>query len=411
MKRIIVLFAAVMLVFAVSAPVGAVDSEFGGYWRTRAYTDGNFTGEDDTEAKDVTKVDTRTRLYYTAVFSDDLKFVNKFEFDASWGAPDSLGDIGADGKVFEVKNSYANFNTGSFNWLVGIQGRTLARGFLFADDFAGVALTYKGDNVSVPLIWMKANEGGSGKDANDEDVDYYIVTPKFTMDSTTINPYLMYVSSKDASSWAKTSGNEDVNVYFLGLDLDVNLGAGSVWFTGIYEGGEVDLVGGDTIDVAAYVAALGGSVKAGGADIHGQVFYATGDDDGGDSDAEDFFVPQGQSYYWSEIMGYGTFDNQVSANSPADQVSNILAANIGATFKPMDDLSITADLWYAALAEDDAAGNTDLGTEIDLKATYKVVDNLKLDVIAAYLLAGDATYDGDNDANPYELGLRLSLSF
>jgi hypothetical protein len=39
------------------------------------------------------------------------------------------------------------------------------------------------------------------------------------------------------------------------------------------------------------------------------------------------------------------------------------------------------------------------------------MDNLNLDVVAAYLFAGDATTGGSNDANPVEIGTQLSLSF
>jgi hypothetical protein len=88
-----------------------------------------------------------------------------------------------------------------------------------------------------------------------------------------------------------------------------------------------------------------------------------------------------------------------------------MAANVGASFSPKEDLTITADLWYAALAEDDANGNSDLGIEVDLKATYKLMEALNLEVVAAMLMAGEATYDGDDEANPMEIGARLSFSF
>ena len=51
-------------------------------------------------------------------------------------------------------------------------------------------------------------------------------------------------------------------------------------------------------------------------------------------------------------------------------------------------------------------------------ATYELVEGLNLDVVGAYLFAGDRTtadpttgLQYEDDANPYELGARLSLSF
>ncbi|MBI9088533.1 MAG: hypothetical protein JEZ12_04910, partial [Desulfobacterium sp.] len=90
---------------------------------------------------------------------------------------------------------------------------------------------------------------------------------------------------------------------------------------------------------------------------------------------------------------------------------NITAINFGTTVKASDKLSFDADLWYAMLNEDDANGEDKLGAEIDLKATYMLIENLKVEVVAAYLFADDATYKGSNDENPMEIGTRLSLSF
>ena len=411
MKKLLMGLLAAGLVVAMTVPAMAFDSEFGVYWRTRAYMQENFTGS-DTEAKDLQQVDTRTRIFYTAVFSEDFKFVNAFEFNNTWG--DTVGgDIGTDGTgIFRIKHSYANFNLGPVNFLIGLQPRVLHRGFVFSDDFAGAAITFKGEGFQIPFIWMKAYEGGTGKDKNDLDVDYYALKPEFTFGSAKITPALTYIYSKNASAWAPLSGNKEVKVWLAGVDADVKLGAGSFWFTGIYEGGDVELVApaGKTVDVSAYLLALGGAFNMGPADIHGQIFYATGDDTK-TADYEQFFIPKGQSYYWAEIMGFGIFDNQASSNSCADQIGNIMAANIGVGFKVSDKLKLTADLWYAALAEDNAKGDDDLGTEIDLVLTYSLMKNLNLDVVAAYLFAGDATYKGANDKDAYEIGTQLSFRF
>jgi len=415
MKKLLVVLLALGLVVAFSVPASAVENIFGGYWRTRAYMDTDFNGIDD-GADDVQRVDTRTRLYYTAKFSDDLKFVNKFEFNTTWGDTNG-GDIGADGTGhIRVKNSYADFNVGPVNAKVGIQGYTLARGFMFSDDFSGAIVTYKGDGVSVPFIWIKAYEGGYGKDANDFDVDYYGIAPKISLDKITVNPYLLWVASDDASAWPRIATYDptigELDAYYLGVDVDADLGAASVWFSGVYEMGTVKNVAKTAeADFAAYLVALGASANVGPASVHGEFFYATGQDPD-DDDITAFIAPPGQSYYWSEIMGLGTFDNQASNASCADHISDTMAVNVGATMKPADKLSVTLDLWYAALVEDDANGETALGTEVDLKVAYALVENLKLEVIGAYLFAGDATTGkAANDANPYELGTRLSFSF
>lgn len=412
MKKLLTGLLAVGLVLALTLPAAAFDNEFGGYWRTRAYMQKDFTGS-DTGAQDYSAVDTRTRLFYTAVFSEDFKFVNQFEFNVTWGDVNNGGGIATDGtNIFRIKNSYANFNLGDFNFLVGLQYRVLNRGFLFDDDFAGAAVTYKGSNFSIPFIWMKAYEGGIGNNKNDNDVDYYVLKPSFSFGNTTLTPTVAYIYSKDASKWPQTTGNKAVGAYFAGLDADVKFTNGSaVWFTGIYEGGSVDLLTGGSVDVKAYLLALGGTLQMGAFDVHGQAFWASGDDRT-TNDYEAFFVPKGQMYYWAEIMGYGLTDNQASANSPADKISNIQAANIGLGYKATDKLSFKADVWYARLVEDTLAAKSGaLGTEVDLRATYELLRNLKLDLVGAYLFAGSSTFSGPNSKNPYELVAQLSFSF
>jgi hypothetical protein len=357
----------------------------------------------------------------------------------------------------EVKQSYALFNWGPTRWAIGIHDSLIARGFVFADDMSGLTVSYRTEGMNLVGEWIKGFEGGTGKDQNDFDVDVYGVNPVFTFgEGISVNPFVYWMYSDDSSlanaagvgTSASTAGGtanagqnftpalgftaEEWSVWWLGANADFNLGPASLWLTGIYQGGSIDnndLVtpGGEDVDVSAYLIALGASMPLGPVGIHGEFFWASGDDKA-DDDWEAFFGiagPGGWSYYWSEIMGYGIFDSQVSAGSPADRPSNIWAVNIGATLKPIEKLSLRGDIWYAQLVEDEggpgavagpggsfSGGEDDLGTEVNLRATYQLIEGMNLDVVGAYLFAGDATSrTGDNDDDPYELGMRLSLSF
>ncbi len=383
MKKIIAAFAGLMMVGVMASSASAVESKFGGYWRTRAFSQIDFNGPSGTEAK----VDTRTRLYYTAIFNENFKFVNKFEWNSTWG--DNVGgDIGTDGMgIFRIKNSYVDVNFGAVRTTIGTQGAVVARGFIFDDDFAGaIAYINPSDTVKIPLAWIKVDEELAG---NDEERDIYGVMPVINVsDGVSLNPYFIYDKRQSV----------DHNNYYAGIDFDVKTDGFGGWGTFIYNFGEIG-----ARDISAFLMA--GGINAG--PVHAQAFYATGQDN--DEDIVGFVSAPGQSYYWAEIMGLGTFDNKGSAGSPENKISNVWAANVGAKVKPMDKLTLTGDVWYASLVEDDMYGETDLGIEFDVKATYKVMDNLNLDLIAAYLLAGDATAGGTDD--PVEIGARLSLSF
>ena len=436
MKKFFVFALAVLLVFAFTLPAAAVEHQFGGFWRTRFFTEQNWNGEDALEANDTTQVDTRTRLYYTAVLNDNLKFVNKFEFDAVWCVGGvSYGDIGADGIAVEVKNSYADFSVGNWNFKVGVHYLNLGRGFVFADDFAGVTAIYKGDNFTLPLVWVKAFENSMNGtiDDNEMDADVYAISPSFNINDVKVNPFFAWETSEnlgsgwrpglttnDANATPSTPWLRDVDLYYVGVNLDYKTDDFSVWGTFVYLDGKADLVPfapstqAGEFDISGYLVAGGGSMMFNDIELHGQFIYSTGDEDL-DFDVDSFFS-LGRSYYWSEIMGYGTFGDVGSmacANCPGDQISNLIAFNLGTTFSPMDKLTITFDLWNANKEEDDANGEDHLGFEIDLKASYQLVEGLKMDLIGAYLFAGDALYlpSGGAAADPWELGMQLSLSF
>jgi hypothetical protein len=247
MKKFAIISLAALLVVAFTMPAAAFESIFGGYWRTRAYTEQNYFGSKDADGDEgnLSQVDTRTRLYYTAKFSDNFKFVNKFEMDAVWGDPDpaGYGDIGADGIKVEVKNTYVDFDMGPVNYKIGVQGFILARGFLADDDFAGAHVAYSNDLMTLPVFWFKAYEGST--DNNTADTDIFGIAPSFSFgDSTKLKPYFVYWMSDNLEDYQNRGGTnlppiatagalDDADVYFIGADLDMNFDALSLWLTGI----------------------------------------------------------------------------------------------------------------------------------------------------------------------------------
>jgi len=474
MKKFAILALAAVLVIAFTVPAAALENEFGGYWRTRFYTQGHFNGEKD-DLGTYRRVDTRTRLYYTAKINDNLKFVNKFEFDATWGssagsrngrsaastAPYTFvdgagqtntipaqafvtsgnnygyGEVGADGGNVEIKNSYADFTMGPVNFTVGVQPYLLFRGFAIDDDASGVIARWKVlDNFILAGSWLKNYEGGADG-GNNEDIDTYTLSSAFYFsENISIKPSFSYARSSEldsaggaallafdaaAGQFAGTTvGAGEAQVYTYGADFDMDFDNWGLWATLIGQSGTVEQAVGSDVDLSSWLAAAGGNVMLGMFDVHAQGFYTPGDDDPFDRDIDNYFAPIA-SYYWSEIMGLGIFDNDASAGSPGNKIFNIWAVNLGTSIKPMDKLKVDVDLWYAERQEDlifgvNALGvpikENKLGTELDVKVTYQLVEGLNLDLVGAYLWAGDATStDGNNQEDPYEVGARLSLSF
>jgi hypothetical protein len=405
MKKLGLICFVALLGIALVVPAYALENQFGGYWRTRMYSQTDFDGVDnDVNREDLQQVDSRTRIYYTAVLNDNLKFVNKFEFNYVWGDT-GLGDIGADGDNLVIKNSYVDFNYMDFNVKVGAQPAVIQRAFLFDDDFSGITVSSGGFTG----VYMKVAELGDGPA---DDAQYYHAKYAIGAGDITITPSFVYADMPTFDIFGETL--EIDQLWWLGVDIDGAAGGLGYWATLIYNGGSGSLDDED-FDVAAWLVALGGNVAlTDAADLHFRGFYATGQDleDDDEEDVTAFLGTGGEAYYWAEIMGWGILDNRASNGSPAGTISNVMAAGAGVSFKVSDDLKLGADLWYAQLVEDDENGNTDLGTEVDLSATYTIVEGMNLDLVAAYLFAGDATTnDSDDDADPIELVARWSISF
>ena len=407
-------------------PAMAVELEYGGYWRTRGYTMDGFSGNEDVELNDVSKIDARGRLWNRFLINDDLKWTNRIEFNVVWGDELKGGGIGTDGTDYiRFKHSYVDLDTTvsdmDLHIRLGLQGYEAAKGMLFSDDFAGMILSTEGDMAEYRLVWMKAFEGStlSGEyeeDLEDLDVDFVGFNPTFSLmdDALKVDLYGFYLFSEDAREWSGTTGNEEISVFYLGAEMNYTTDMGNFWGILLYETGSAEVANTDfEFDVTGYIAALGAEFDFDGFGVHGQVFYASGDGDLADDEAEGFFVPRGQSYYWAEIMGLGVFDAAYSNGSPGDTLHNIMAANIGISYEISDTATLTADVWHAEHAETNQLVEEDaLGTEIDLRLDYMLNDDLKLTAVAAYLLADDATTMGaENDADPWEVGVMLSFKF
>ena len=466
MKKLSILALAAILVIFFTVPVSALENEFGGYWRTRYFSQKYFSGYDRNDddgtaggADDDTieRADTRTRLYYTAKINDNLKLVNKFEMDATFGQEGSYGRVGADTVSVEVKNTYADFNLGPVNITAGVQPYSLFRDFFISDDASGIIARWKAlDNFVLAASWLKNFEGGEG-DGENEDLDTYTVTGAFWFnENISIKPSVSTAYSDElngavAARLLKAPGSGsnayddgqrlpefdfsqdfgDAVLVTYGLDFDMTFDKWGLWATFFGQTGEVEDViftDGDEedVDLEGYLFAVGGNVSFGEVGflgdfgLHSEFFWASGDDDLDDNDDDyEAVINPFSSYYWSEIMGFGIFDNRASAGSPDDNISNIWAFNFGVDMKPLDKMKIAIDMWYAELVEDEQRINEEdeLGFELNGVLTYELVEGLNLDLVGAYLWADDGTTEAqtedaeDNEEDPYEYGVRLSLSF
>ena len=101
----------------------------------------------------------------------------------------------------------------------------------------------------------------------------------------------------------------------------------------------------------------------------------------------------------------------------------MMQLGLGANYKMSKTWKFKASVWFLQFAQDGALSQTaerfsgtdkDIGTEIDLWATWTIMKALKMDFVFSYLMAGDALDEVTaplSAEDPWELGAQLSLKF
>jgi len=424
MKRLFVLALAVFMVAAFALPASALENKFGGYMENNfnTYKSLNYR---DTGSSDYSTARSRTRLYYTAIIHENLSFINQFEMDTEWGQQDSYGDLGADGINVEVKRSYIDFTAFNTRWEVGTQNFNILRGLLVNDDASGIKASYRGADNFIPAFWwFRLNNGDKGAGDNGQDVDHYTALVNIKMNNMQIVPSVGYLTSNNVAYYSPADATHSAKVYILGVDFNMKMDMVDIVAAAGYEGGQLT----DDVDISAYMFNLKGKFKLGKFAIRGEFLYTTGDevDSNGNptnADYKGWYYPEqnstGANYSTSEFVRKGwdwtKVPNAAGANAVAGNgVENRMEAGLGVDFAVSKSWNLMFDYWWLNLAENNETGNSDIGNEFDLKATWSIMKNLKLDLIGAYLLTGDAVKklsSSDSSDDAYEVSARLRISF
>jgi hypothetical protein len=446
MKNTLTICSVFVFVIFMILPAYAIEHQLGGDLRFRAFTAGDWSGEKDNTANDRAMADSRAHFKYTAKINDDLTVYTKFRVDSDWGVDEDPGRSGSSVAKMRFMLSYIDFNIGETNFLIGKQDFFEARGNLAYDVAPGISITSTlSDQFTFNAKWIKFGEGGS-KNVHD-DLDTFAITPTIKLnENISIKPYFWYVTSNEVGpaertwNWQFTEKTDfkkhdikkfsEMDMYYLGFDFDANLGDISIWFTGLYQAGSANLaerlaadLAYGSVDFSGIAALGGGSVNLGKIKLSGQLFYASGDSDLKDDKYEQFIPAETAYYYWSEIMGLGSNDDDIP-NNLNWALKNIMGGGGTAEYCASDDMTVTFGLWYAAAVEDFIGNRTgklveaaDYGVEVNAMADYKLMDNLSLSFIGAYVMAGDAiTEENVKDstiegADPYFIQAQIKAKF
>jgi len=190
-----------------------------------------------------------------------------------------------------------------------------------------------------------------------------------------------------------------------------------------------EVAGQPDIKIDGWNAYLHGKMNLGPA-YFGALFAFNSGDDGSDATKNKSSLVGGGTS-WSPALVLGNFDTgfmsgnsaanivaPAGANGGSSQKFNTIWYSIYGGYNPTAKLNVEANLIYATVDKTLTTmpnQKKDLGTEVDLKVTYKLYDNLSYMVGAAYLWTGD-WFKGNTPAttkvgNEYYLLNKLTLSF
>ncbi len=276
--------------------------------------------------------------------------------------------------------------------------------------------------------------------------------------NTAVGAASAYVPPATTNNAANLGYVEDNNLVDLGISLGYKMDWLNVFVNYVQNLGSYDAVGnasgrrvfvgdgnydyrGYMVEAAANVAFNPFTFTVGGFYTSGDTDFSLNDNGGTDGN---YRSVRGVSHYWSEIMGLGVLDASVTDAGDrqnlfgqyrgdygvGDAPYNLWTVSVGAAWQILEGTKFTANYYYIQTARKvladgfslSAAGvpvpngnpnnlSRDIGHEFDVYLDQDIVDGLKLKLVAAYLIAGDAYTVLADDDDTYELGAVLQWAF
>jgi len=379
-------------------PTYAAEVKISGLWNAKAWAKDNYDGDDDSDDS-YQYVTQRMRMYFNIIASENLKLVYKNEIDMEWGdtafanTRNSGGGLGGDTVNMETKNVYLEFMVPDtpVKATLGLQGIALHRGWFFDDDVSAARFDMNFDPVTVTAYWA----GAAGLEANDPDAsnDVWHLVASGAYKAENMDARLTFGYQKGPNDTSTADEPESDDLYLVMGEFNMSFDMLSFFVIAGKNFGEVKSRGAGDRDYDGYMAHAGVDFALDFATLRAQFIYTSGDKEG-DLD-DDFQGLQGETFSWAEMISDGwSYDRNADLgqiggdNSP----SNMWAVGVGATLKPTDTMAIIMDVYYIGMVEDRTVGGDKedtVGTEIDVRLTQKIYDNLTLSVAGAYMIADD----------------------
>ncbi len=236
---------------------------------------------------------------------------------------------------------------------------------------------------------VKVKEGSSIDNTDDTDLYTLMATYKVDKDNT-VGANYTYVNNSDS----------EMSLQNIGLFARGKL-------MGLGYRAAVDFQFGDltpTVKARGWAASVGLNYKLDPVTVRASFGYGSGDKRSTANKDEMFYTSLANVINYTVVYDYRVSTAAALATaSPYGELgtkyrlgtglSNTTYYNLGADFSPMKDLTLALDLFYLRasriLAPTGYGSDKEIGTEIDLKATYKIAKNLTYFINSGILFAGD----------------------
>lgn len=412
MKRILLSVFAAAVTVAWTVPASA-DVTFNGEYRARGEWRENLDFDDDTTDTQ-SFIGQRVRLTANAQATDDVSFKITLQDTRNWGAaPNTIGGgpnlTDSGDNHLDLHESYINisnfFDTpvslrigrqelsygdqrliGSFNW--SNNGRS----------FDAVKAMVTTDLANIDIFASKIEDKNITAGNSDNDQDFYgIYATTNVVPNHTLDLYALLLRDGNYTGLPVTA-----NIYTVGARLAGSVAGLDFTVELPYQFGDFDGTGVDT-DIKAWAFAAKAGYTVPGAPMNlrlgAEYNYATGTEDGED-DAETFFNLFPTNH---DKMGFMDLQAWRNVNAWSLNVSADVTEKIRVHVAYWDISRAEGDDdWYQAghwnLGGSGLTANDDkeIGSELDLVASYKYNNNVTIEAGLSRFFAGDAL-DPDDD--------------
>jgi hypothetical protein len=419
---------------------GASQITLGGSLRFRGEFRQNTRDFDDNTADHSALYETRVRLKLKAqVTPNTLAMVElrdtklSGDDDMTWGSPgnhdDSAGLYRKGGEVAGDDETDLAFiqawiqhtSSGLLGFPAGIKvghmPLALGNGLFFSHtkngDDALLIFANPTDELHIALIGIKFEEGSS---TLNDDSDAYVGLFNYSGSGFNVGGDVTYIDDQEMSS-------DGLHLWNLGLRGETQIADLSIRGDVEFQTGEAEGTGalGTDVDFSGWAFLVGADYEISGIRLSGEVAYGSGDETDSTDEIEGFINAIDNTQHYTYVYEYRS---RASTDSTLTGIANTWYVNVGASAKPIPDLTVSGDIYYLQAVEDVALNcdadvdpgcdrDSNLGWEVDGKVQYKIDRNLTYFVEGGILFPGDAYNlpDGDSADNAYAVRNGLILSF